>query len=82
MTYMWPNYFSLGQVASVGHGYDLYLYKEGQHSFTDARKVDVLSCSNRLHTAMTDYSGAMFTLSSRCCIVSSYWMAIAVCARK
>ena len=44
MTYMWPNYFSLGRMASMGHGYDLYLYKEGQHSFSDARKVHSLSC--------------------------------------
>ena len=46
MTYMWPNYFNLGHLASFRHDYDLYLYKEGQHSFDDARKVDLLSCSN------------------------------------
>lgn len=44
MTYMWPNYFSLERIASMQHGYDLYLYKEGRHSFSDARKVHILGC--------------------------------------
>lgn len=42
MTYMWPNYFSLQRVASMPHAYDLHLYKEGRHSFGDARKVHIL----------------------------------------
>lgn len=42
MTYMWPNYFCLQLLTSTMHGYDLYLYKEGRHSFGDARKVHIL----------------------------------------
>ena len=40
---MWPNYFNVGQLAQLGEDYDLYLYKEGRHIFSDARKVYVLS---------------------------------------
>lgn len=47
MTYMWPSYFSLGRLADTRHSYDMYLYKEGQHSFSDARKVHSLSCSDQ-----------------------------------
>ena len=41
MTYMWPNYFSLRRIASMRHEYDVYLYKEGRHSFVNARKVQL-----------------------------------------
>ena len=61
MTYMWPNYFSLGRLASLRHGYDLYLYNEGQHSFPTARKVHLLSCSDCSQSAYTNYSGTMLT---------------------
>lgn len=62
MTYMWPKYFSLGRLGCMSHGYDLYLYKEGQHSFSDARKVHLLSCSTEATTRFnTNYSNTVHT---------------------
>ena len=39
MTYMWPSYFSLAELTNFGHPYDVYLYKEGRHGLSSARKV-------------------------------------------
>ena len=42
MTYMWPNYHSLAELANLGQQYDLYLYKEGRQSLSNSRKVQPL----------------------------------------
>ena len=42
MTYMWPSYHSLTELANLGQQYDLYLYKEGRQSLSNPRKVQSL----------------------------------------
>ena len=45
MTYMWPNYFSVGDIKKIKSCYDLYLYKEGRHGFSNPRKAHLLTTS-------------------------------------
>jgi hypothetical protein len=42
MTYMWPSYHTLTELANLGQQYELYLYKEGRQSLSNSRKVQPL----------------------------------------